>query len=223
MYAVRRVTKTRHATAKAILKSGMILVTQDRVPGKQKGGAYALLMKSGLVWYSHTSNFNQMLVQTRHKAAGPECVKQAWAAGERVDIYVLTKPEQFCGVSIRQQLADADLLAARKTRDMTGPGHLYVVRHDCTHDYFVVEDRGNTPETSILSFFLSRLQTMSNTTLNVALNNFVTAQAADILAERNFSITQVAKFDDVEDAWLKRQVYIDDCRFGNNLNWKSVD
>lgn len=223
MYAIRRPVRTRYKTAKSILRSNMMQITQDKVPGKQKGGAYALLLNSGLVWLSNTTNYNQMLLQNRNRCNGPDCVKQAWERDEDIEIFLLTKPDLFCIEDVRQQLEEANLIAPRKTRDLTGSGYLYVVRHHTTHDYFVLEDRAGTTETSLLCNFMIRLKLMSNKSRNVVLNKFINEQAEDVLNERNFSIHKLDNFKDSEDAWLKRQVYIDDCKFGNNLNWNSVD
>lgn len=223
MFAVRRPKKTRYMAARAILRSGMINVTQDRVPGSTKGGMYAILFKDGRVWVSETNNFNQMVIDTRKGNNGPDCLTQAKQRGEPVDLYVLTKPELFCGATIREELAQADLLASRKARDLTGPGKLYAIRHHTTHDYFVVEDRTNNAESTILSNFLTRLTKVKGNCRNKGLGLFITEQAEDILNGRNFTIMEVDTFNDPEDAWLKRQVYIDDCKYGSNLNWNSVD
>lgn len=223
MYAIRQAARTRYNYAKVVLRGSMMQITQDKAPGRLKGGDYALLMPNGMVWLSTTTNYNQMLLQFRNRSNGPDCVQQAWARGERVEVFLLTKPELFCVDTVRDKLESAGLLATRKTRDLSGPGLLYVVRHHTTHDYFVIEDRANTTDTTILGNFLTRLRVMKGTSRNLLLNQFVNDQAEDILNNRNFTIHPVDTFKDPEDAWLKRQVYIDDCKFGNNLNWNSVD
>lgn len=223
MYAVRRPAPSRYNHAKAILRSSMMQITQDIAPGKVKGGTYALLLGSGLVWYSQTISFNGMLRQLRGKKNGPECIQQAWDRGERVEVFLLTKPELFCAEEIREKLEAADVMAARKERDLTGPGKLYAIRHHTTHDYFIIEDRTSSVGSTLLSNFLGRLKAMSGRSRNKLLNNFINGQAADILSARNFSIMEIDQFSNPEDAWLKRQVYIDDCKFGTNLNWNLVD
>lgn len=48
-------------------------------------------------------------------------------------------------------------------------------------------------------------------------------QAVDIMKGTGFDITFIDNFTDSEDEWLKRQVYIDQCKYGRNLNWTNVD
>lgn len=223
MYAIRRPTQTRYKTARAILRSGMIQVVQDRAPGKLKGGMYALLMKNGMVWFSETTNFNQMMISTRKCNNVPECIQKARSLKEPIDIYLLTKPESFCGHRIRKQLERADLLADRKTRDDNKSGRLFIIRHHTTHDYFIVKDSTDNIESTVLGNFITRLKRIKPGSRNKSLDQFIIDQTEDILNSRNFTIIELDKYSDSEDAWLKRQVYIDECKFGNNLNWNSVD
>lgn len=225
MFVVKAAPTTRYAAARQILKTGMIHVIQDKAPGKVKGGAIAMLFRdTGEVWFTETKNFNNFMAQIRANACIADCVKQAQArAANNVEVWVLTQPDRFDAESIRQQLEDADLLASRKARNMNGPGVLYTIRHDITLDYFVTEDRTGGPSATVLNSFLKRAQKLDSNSRNVNLNRFITEQAKDILEERNFTITEIARFTDADDAWLKRQCYIDECTIGTNLNWKSVD
>lgn len=224
MYAVRPVNKTRYTEARRICRKYMAEVTnQKSVPGKNKGGFFAILMcDTGEVWLSETRNFKQILAAylTSNSA---ECVKAAIARGARLELYFLTKPEIFSAQALEDELFTADLLAFRKTRNLTGPGNLYVIRHDRTHDYFVVSDRQGLVASTILNNFYGRLLGQSHSSRNIVMNEFITAQADDIIKQVGFTISHLDKFSDREEEWLKRQVYIDECQFGRSLNWMSVE
>lgn len=224
MYAVRPTTKTRYTEARRICRKYMAEVTnQTSVPGKNKGGFFAILMcDTGEVWLSETCNFKQILI-TYTTNNNAECVKAAIKRGARLELYFLTKPELFSAQALEDELYTSDLLAFRKTRDLTGPGNLYVIRHDTSMDYFVIADRQGLAMTTLLSNFYGRLLNQSANTRNTVMNSFITAQANDIIKQVGFTITHLAKFNCREDEWLKRQTYIDSAKFGRSLNWMSVE
>lgn len=225
MYAIRPITKTRYAEARRICRKYMAEVTQQTsVPGKNKGGFFAILMcDTGEVWLGETRNFKQVLGNYRHATNSADCIKAAVKRGSELELYFLTKPEIFSAQLLEDELFAADLLAFRKAHNLTGPGNLYVIRHDLTMDYFIVSDRQGLATSTLLSNFYGRLLNQSSSTRNTALNEFITAQANDIIKQVGFSITHLDKFACREEEWLKRQVYIDDSKFGQNLNWKSVE
>ena len=178
---------------------------------------------TGDVWLSETRNFIQVLSTYRNAANNADCVKEAIKRGAELELYFLTKPEIFSAQLLEDELFSVDLLAFRKTRNLTGPGNLYVIRHDLTMDYFVISDRQGLPESTLLSNFYGRLINQAGNSRNVAMNDFITAQASDIIKQVGFSITHLDKFACREEEWLKRQVYIDDAKFGRSLNWMSVE
>ncbi len=225
MYAIRQAKPTRYSEARRIVRSYMADYTgQSSAPQRVKGGFYAILMKdTGEVWLSETASYKRILSGYRSACSNADCVKSAIARGSELELYLLTRPELFSAQQLEDELWRNDLLAFRKTRNLQGPGKLYVIRHDITSDYFVVSDRKNSVESTILSNFYGRMQRMGTDTRNVQLQEFVTAQADDILKGVGFTIAEICEYDDREDEWLKRQVYIDENKYGNNLNWQSVD
>lgn len=225
-YRVQRVLKDqciRYKAARKICRKYMAEVThQKSVPGKNKGGFFAILMcDTGEVWLGETCNFKQILAT--YSSNGATCVREAVQRGARLELYFLTKPEMFSAQALEDELFTADLLAFRKTHNFTGAGNLYVIRHDRTYDYFVVSDRQGLTESTLLTNFYTRLNNQSTSSRNVALSEFITTQANDIIKQIGFSITHLDKFTCREDEWLKRQVYIDDSKFGRSLNWMSVE
>ena len=225
MYAVRPTIKTRYSEARRICRKYMAEVTQQTsVPGKNKGGFFAILMcDTGEVWLGETSSFKNILSTYCYPTNSADCVKAALARGAKLELYFLTKPEIFSAQLLEDELFDAGLLAFRKSPNLTGPGNLYVIRHDATMDYFVTSDRQGLAESTLLANFYTRMLNQSASTRNVALNEFITAQANDIIKQVGFTITHLDKFVCREDEWLKRQVYIDDAKFGRSLNWMSVE
>lgn len=227
MYALRPKAQanTRYPEARKILRSYMADVTgQSSVPGKNKGGFFAILMcDTGQVWLGETNNFKQTMNTYRNQTNNADCVKQAIKRGARLELFLLTRPELFSAQQLESDLFDAGLIAFRKMRDLTSPGNLYVIRHDFTMDYFVIADRQGLAESTLLSNFLTRLINQRGSTRNVALNDFINAQADNIIKGIGFTLTHLDKFDTREDEWLKRQVYIDGCKYGKNLNWQAVE
>lgn len=225
MYVIRPSKKSRYSESRRICRKYMADYTgQTSAPTKVKGGFYGILIKdTGEVWLGETNNFSGLLTRVRSKQSIADCITSARARGSELEIYLLTRPELYSAQELENELWSSDLLAPRKTRNLQGPGQLYVIRHDRTHDYFVVSDRQGVQMSTLLNNFYGRLQSMGNSTRNVQLNNFVTDQANDILRGVGFTITPLEKFDNREDEWLKRQLYIDTCKFGNNLNWMSVE
>lgn len=225
MYAIRPLTKTRYTEARRICRKYMAEVTkQSSVPGKNKGGFFAILMcDTGEVWLGETRNFKQVLSTYRNGTNNADCVKAAIKRGADLELYFLTKPEIFSAQALEDELFSVDLLAFRKIRNLTGPGNLYVIRHDLTMDYFVISDRQGLAESTLLSNFYGRLINQAGNSRNTAMNDFITAQANDIIKQVGFTITHLDKFVCREDEWLKRQVYIDDAKFGRSLNWMSVE
>lgn len=225
VYAVRPVAKTRYSEARRILRRYMAEVTnQSSVPGKRVGGFFAILMcDTGEVWLSETNNFKQIMNTWKNPTNNATCVKEAIIRGARLELFFLTKPELFSAQALEGELFDLDLLAFRKIRNLTGPGNLYVIRHDTTMDYFVVSERQGLPPSTILANFYGRLLNQTGTTRNTVLDAFITEQTKDIIKGVGFSITHLTKFNNREEEWLHRQVYIDECKFGKSLNWKSVE
>lgn len=225
MYAIRQAAPTRYSEARRILRGYMADYTnQSSAPQRTKSGFYAILIKDiGEVWLGETTSYQRVLTGFRSKASNADCVKAAVARGSELELYLLTRPDLFSAQKLEDELWQNDLLAFRKTRDLQGPGKLYAIRHDKTSDYFVVAERKGAVPSTILSNFYGRMQRMGTNTLNVQLNEFVTAQAEDILKGVGFTITEIGKFDNREDEWLKRQVYIDECKYDKNLNWQAVD
>lgn len=218
-------TKSNYEIARSIVRRYMAEYTgQHTAPKSVKGGFFAILMKdTGEVWLSESSSFSTTL--TRFRAKGQvhaNCVMEAIKRGSELELWLLTQPARFSAQALENELYEADLLATRKKPVKDGEGDLYVIRHRITQDYFVVTNRQAIAESTILSNFLTRLVNMGGNSRNKLLHDFVTDQADDILAQRNFDITHIAKFINKEDEWLERQVYIDHA-IGRNLNFLSVD
>jgi hypothetical protein len=187
-------------------------------------GFYAIhIVDIGKVWLSETNSFKSTLSRFRSNSSNAQCVKDAFARGAKIELWFLTQPKRFSAQKLEDELWQLDLLAERKARVMEGPGMLYCIRHRVTHDYFVVTDRLGTAPTTILCNFLTRLKLMGGNARNKALADFITSQTEDIIKEMNFDIHVIDKFADNDDKWLRRQVYIDDCKLGRNLNLNSVD
>lgn len=219
--------KTNREIARAILRRYMADYTSQRTPPKSvKGGFFAILIcDTGEVWLSETNNFATIISHFHCKTSNAaDCVKQARQRGSDLELWFLTQPQRFSAQALEHELYEADLLASRKSPIKDGAGELYVIRHRTTMAYFVVTNRqSNVVESTILGNFLDRLENMSGNSRNVKLSQFVTDQASDILMRRHFDITYLDSFKDKEDEWLKRQVYIDSCSYGENLNLNSVD
>lgn len=213
------------AMTRSILRRYMAdYTTSTSAPAKLKGGFYAVLMKdTGEVWLGETSNFAMTLGRVRSKANIAHCVDEAIKRGSELEIWLLTQPQRFSAQQLENELYEANLLSFRKVRDVTGPGKLYCIRHDYSHDYFVTAERKNRTPQAILSAWYRGAMKMKASGRNQAMSDFISKNAGDILNERGFSITFIDKFDNRDDEWLKRQCYIDDCKYGNNLNFVAVD
>uniref|UniRef100_A0AB39CCP5 Uncharacterized protein n=1 Tax=Pseudomonas phage RVTF4 TaxID=3236931 RepID=A0AB39CCP5_9VIRU len=217
--------KTNYEIARGIVRRYMAEYTGQQTPPKSiKGGFFAIIMKdTGEVWLSESTSFATTLTRFRAKSQShANCVMEALKRGSELELWLLTQPARFSAQALENELYEADLLAMRKKPVKDGEGDLYVIRHRITQDYFVVTNRQAIAESTILSNFLTRLVNMGGNSRNKLLHDFVTDQADDILAQRNFDITHIAKFLNKEDEWLERQVYIDRA-IGRNLNFLSVD
>lgn len=225
MYAVRPVPVSRYNESRRICRSYMAEFTnQSSPPTSCKAGFYAILMvDTGMVWMDETSSFKTLLTRVRSKNPIAGAVDAARERGSALEVYLLTKPHIFSAQKMEDELWQNDLLAFRKTRDLQAPGKLYVVRHDRTHDYFIVSDRNDCPPSTIKNSFLSRLQRESANSKNRLLAEFITNQADDILRHGGFSIHLIGAFKDREDEAVNRQKYINQCTYGRNLNWQSVE
>lgn len=217
--------KTNYELARSILRRYMADYTNCRTaPKAVKGGFYAILMKdTGEVWLSECQTFSGTITRFGNRnASHADCVMQALKRGTELELWLLTQPARFSAQALENELYEADLLAMRKKPVKDGEGDLYVIRHRVTQEYFVLTNRQEIAESTILSNFLTRLLNISGEARNKVLAQFVTDKADDILKQMNFDITHIDKFTDREDEWLKRQVFIDGSR-GTNLNLLSVD
>lgn len=218
--------KTNRDIARGILRRYMADFSNQRTPPKSvEGGFYAILMTdTGEVWLSECGSFKTTITRFHSKTTvQPDCITKARARGAQLELWFLTQPQRFSAQALENELFEADLLASRKQINKEGSGFLYVIRHRSTLNYFVVTDRQGIVESTILSNFYTRLASMRGNVHNTKLSKFVTEQASDILNQRNFDIVRLGTFLDKEDEWLKRQLYIDGCTSGENLNLRSVD
>lgn len=213
------------ALARSILRRYMADYTTSTTPPRNTvGGFFAILMKdTGEVWLSETNDFKGVMRTFNKKGSMAHCVEEAIKRGSPLELWLLTQPQRFSAQKLEDELFTNNLLTFRKTREMSGPGKLYCIRHDLTHDYFVATDRTGRPASGVLGQFLRTLTGYQANSRNKYLSDFITTQADDILKGKGFSINFIDKFDDTDDEWLKRQLYIDDCKFGKNLNWRAVD
>lgn len=193
-------------------------------PPTAKSGFFAIHMTdTNQVWLGETQSFADVIRRFRAKGAFATCVEQARERGAGLELWLLTQPQRFSAQKLEDELWKLDRLAERKERDLKGPGKLYCIRHDVSHDYFIVSDRTGAPSSTLVGNFMTRLTNLRGNTRNQMLDQFINEQAEDILRGRGFTITELEQFDDREDEWLKRQCYIDTCKFGRNLNWHNVD
>lgn len=220
-------TLTNREITRSILRRYMADYTNQKSPPKTiNSGFFAILIcDTGEVWLSETTNFKAAITAFHnHSQTKANCVREAINRGSPMELWFLTQPARFSAQTLENELYEAGLLASRKSPVREGSGDLYVIRHKTTLDYFVVTNRvQGMSEYSILNNFIIRLQNIKVKGKNEQLSAFVTINAQDILAHRNFDITHLDSFVDKEDEWLKRQVYIDNCKSGKNLNYKSVD
>lgn len=215
---------TQRCPIRKILMSCMADYSNNHGMPKAKKGYYAFhITDINKIWYAATDSLSSVVTRFRNRQNTAQAVKDAWARGAKVDLWLLTQPERFDGEAFRETLSELDLLADRKPYTTEGPGTLYVIQHRLTHDYFVLADRVGTNKSTLLCQWLLRLQITSGDSRNEALAQFVTEQAEDILKGMNFEIIEIGQFENNEDLWLKRQVYIDDRKVGRNLNKKNVD
>jgi len=214
-----------HSSMRKLLLRYMADYTNSTsAPRDVKSGFFAIHMTdTNQVWLGETNSFSAVLTRFKAKGSFAECVEQARKRGAGLELWFLTQPQRFSAQKLEDELWKLNALADRKERDVSGPGTLYVVRHDATHDYFVLSDRIGSPQTTLLSSFLTRLNNTRGNSRNQSLNKFINDQASDILQGHGFTITEVGKFNGRNDEWLKRKCYIDTCMFGRNLNWKNVD
>lgn len=214
-----------HIAIRKILIRYMADYTSNRsAPSSINEGFYAIHMTdTNMVWLGYTNSFKSTLSRFHSGGKFADCVERAKERGAKLEIWLLTQPKRFSAQLLEDELIKIDRYADRKERDLTGPGTLYCVRHDTSHDYFVLTDRTDAPPTTLMSTFLIRLNSMKGNTRNQALDKFINEQAGDIIKGRGFSITEIDSFEDNDDAWLKRQVYIDECQWGRNLNLHHVE
>jgi len=219
--------KTNREISRGILRRYMADYTKQRTaPKSAKGGFFGIIIgDTGEVWLGETSNYASIINNFHSKSgAGADCVKKAKQRGAELELWFLTQPLRFSAQELENELYEAELLASRKQIDKTGAGSLYVVRHNSTHAYFVLTNRQvGIAESTLLNNFYVRLVNMAGGSRNEKLNDFVTDQASDILNQRGFEIHFICNFTDREDEWKKRQEYIDNSKYGVNLNFKAVD
>lgn len=212
------------AVRKVLIRYMADYTNSASAPTSVSGGFYAIHMTdTNMVWLGETASFKSVINRFNTKGNFADVVDRARLRGAKLELWLLTKPKQCSAQLLEDELINSDRLADRKVRDLTGPGKLYCIRHDISHDYFVLADRSSLAPTTLMSSFITRLSTMRGANRNQALDNFINSQTSDILKGTGFTITEIDKFDDNEDLWLRRQTYIDDCTWGNNLNWHSVN
>ncbi|ABY63245.1 hypothetical protein ST201phi2-1p421 [Pseudomonas phage 201phi2-1] len=214
-----------HTAMRKLLMRYMAEYTNNSsAPANIRGGFFAIhITDTNMVWVNETGSFASTLQRWKNKGTFADCVGQAIKRGAKLELWFLTQPQRFCVNELKEELSELNKIAERKERVMSGPGKLYSIRHAGSMDFFLLADRINTAPTSLLSNFVTRLQTMRGDNRNQLLDQFVSEQTSDIIKGTGFDITHIDDFDSCEDLWLKRQVYIDDNKFGRNLNWHNVD
>ena len=198
--------------------------TQNSAPKLIKGGHGCFVVKdTGEVWFTHTRSFSSTLARFHARASMPDCIKKAMDNGSEIELWLLTQPDRRCAVKLEAELDAMNLLLLRKPPVKEGPGHLYVVRHDTTQDYFVLASRRtDVPMETLLGAHIHRLSD-SSSSQNKELGQFITDNAQDIMNRRGFTITPIGKFKDSDDLWLQRNLFIEDCKYGKCLNLKGVE
>lgn len=220
----QEMTNAHVAMRKLLIRYMADYTNSTSAPRDVKSGFFAIHMTdTNQVWLGETQSFADVLRRFKAKGTFADCVEQARKRGAHLELWFLTQPHRFSAQKLEDELWRMDCLADRKERDLSGPGMLYVIRHDVSHDYFVVADRTGAAQTTLVSNFLARLNNMRGQNRNQLLDQFINEQASDIMRGRGFTISPIEKFDDKEDEWLKRQCYIDECQFGRNLNWHNVE
>lgn len=211
------------AIRKVLMRYMADYTTSTSAPAGASFGFYAIhITDTNMVWLGETNSFKATLQRFKSNGKFSHCVEEAKARGAKLELWFLTQPQRFSAQKLEDELINLDRLAERKEHNLSGPGLLYCIRHDRSNDYFIVVDRVNTPPSTILSSYLTRLLKEDASSRNVLLNSFITEQVTDVINQSGFSIHLIDKFDDCDDAWLKRQIYIDECKYGRNLNWKNV-
>jgi len=212
-----------HIAMRKLLIRYMADYTTNTSPPTVRSGYFAIHMTdTNMVWVNKSNDFASLMTRWSSGGVFADCVEQARKRGAKLELWLLTQPHRFDVKQLEDELDQLDKLADRKERVMTGPGKLYSIRHAGSMDFFLLADRINTAPTSLLSNFITRLQTMRGENRNQMLDQFVNEQTSDIIKGTGFDITHIDDFDDCDDLWLKRQVYIDDNKFGRNLNWHNV-
>ena len=223
--------KSNYELARSIVRRYMAEFTNQSTPPKTiKAGFFAIIMKdTGDVWLNECTSFASTLQRFKNKggfhnrgAQHATCVKEAIQRGSEIELWFLTQPARFSAQQLENELYEANMLAERKKPIREGAGDMYSIRHRTTGAYFVLVDRRGTAESTLLGNWLARAVSMETDARNKVLSQFIHDQAEDILKQVNFDITHIAKFDDREDEWLKRQCYIDEAP-GMNMNLNSVD
>jgi hypothetical protein len=219
--------KSNFEIARSIVRRYMANFTDTVTPPKAvKGGFFAMIASdTGEVWLGEAQSFAATITRFRATSGKQiaDCMAQAKLRGAKLELWCLTQPTRFSAQELENELYEADLLAGRKRPNREGAGKLLVVRHRRSLNYFVVSNRQDIAPESVLNSFLYRLGTTGGDTYNKRLADFITEYAEDVLTQRGFDITFIAHFVDNEDLWLKRQLYIDECKSGECLNHKNVD
>lgn len=211
-------------TRSILLRYMADFTTQTSPPRSVKNGHYCFVVKdTGDVWFTHSRSFASTLTRYRAKANFPDCITKAVQEGKEIELWFLTQPDRRCAKQLEAELDAMNLLLLRKRPITEGPGELYIIRHDTTQDYFILSTRRTdiTQET-LLGSHLNRLA-VTGSGYNKPLEDFITANAQDIMNRRGFSITPLCKFKDADDLWLQRQLFIDDCKYGKCLNLNGVE
>ncbi len=190
-----------------------------------KGGWFAIHIKDiNTVYLGETKSFKEMKARL-YKGNGSDtnaiatCLKDAIHRGAELGVWLLTQPERFDIEKLKEQLIEMDVLEGRKKRVFTGGGKLYSIRHSATNDYFIVVDRANYAPGGLLGNFLIRLNSLGNTGYNTLLKEFVTEQANDIIKGIGFTITEIGSFEDEETRQKLQADFIQQNKFGRNMNY----
>lgn len=175
-------------------------------PPKTKKGWYALVTRdTGDVWLAESKTFDAVLQRYRSGSIEnmPIAICDAIQAGQKLDLWFCTKPEIDIE-PLRIELEQRDQLLCRTSPRRRNKGKVFVIRHSRTNDYFLTKSRQEkVNEFDVLSKFLYHISNLSMSMhhlTNKPLQDFVTENSDDILKGRNFTISEVGDFNNVEEA-----------------------
>lgn len=187
------------ATRKELLRY-MADYSSTRTPPKgAKGGWYAVVTNvTGMVWLAHTTSFVGVFARYYHSGVIPKELMSR--KDEGFSIFLTTKEIDID--QLRFVLNDTDKLLEHGTGDLSVEGKLYVITHTSGH-YYLTKSRNNTPEHTIITRFIDRTISMKQSfhgKTNQPLQNFVSSNASDLLRGTGFTVREIGKFQDVNDA-----------------------